>query len=107
MLLQEDKDGIDHPICYYLRKFYKHQVNYSVIEKEAIALLMALQYFDVYIVSSNYPVAVFTDHNPLVFLSCMYNQNQCLMRWSLIMQGYNLVIKHKKGVENVIADVLS
>ncbi len=29
------------------------------------------------------------------------------MRWSLIVQGYNLVIKHKKGVENVIADALS
>ncbi len=37
----------------------------------------------------------------------MYNQNQHLMRWSLIVQGYNLVIKHKKGVENVIADALS
>ncbi len=68
---------------------------------------MALQYFDVYIGSSTYPVVVFTDHNPLVFLARMYNQNQRLMRWSLIVQEYNLVIKHKKGVENVIADALS
>ncbi len=68
---------------------------------------MALQYFEVYIGSSNYPVVVFTDHNPLAFLSRMYNQNQRLMRWSLFVQGYNLVIKHKKGVENVIANALS
>ncbi len=68
---------------------------------------MTLQYFDVYIGSSSYPVVVFTDHNPLVFLARMYNQNQRLMRWSLIVQEYNLVIKHKKGVENVIADALS
>ncbi len=67
VLLQEDEDGIDHPVCYFLRKFNKHQFNYSTIEKEALALLMALQYFDVYIGSSNYPVVVFTDHNPLVF----------------------------------------
>ncbi len=107
VLLQEDEDGIDHPVCYFSRKFNKHQLNYSTIEKEALALLMALRYFEAYIGSSNYPVIVFTDHNPLVFLSRLYNQNQRLMRWSLIVQGYNLVIKHKKGVENVIADALS
>ncbi len=90
ILLQEDEDGIDHPVCYFSQKFNKHQLNYSTIEKEALALLMALQYFEVYIGSSNYPVIVFTDHNSLVFLSHMYNQNQRLMRWSLIVQGYNL-----------------
>lgn len=66
VLLQEDEDGIDHPICYFLHKFSKHQLNYSTIEKEALALLMALQYFEVYVGSSNLPVSVFTDHNPLV-----------------------------------------
>ena len=50
---------------------------------------------------------IYTDHNPLVFLHRMYNQNQRLMRWALIVQGYNLVIHHKKGSENVCADVLS
>lgn len=107
VLLQEDANGVDHPVCYFSRKFNKHQINYSTIEKEALALLMALQYFDVYVGSSSCPVIVFTDHNPLVFLSRMYNHNQRLMRWSLIVQSYNLVIKHKKGAENVIADALS
>ncbi len=50
---------------------------------------------------------VFTDHNPLVFLSRMYNQNQRLIRWSLVAQGYHLMIEHKKGSENVMADALS
>ncbi len=107
VLLQEDKNGIDHPISYFSRKFNKHQFNYSTIEKEALALLFALQHFEVYIGSSSLPVIVFTDHNPLVFLSRMYNQNQRLMRWSLIVQNYNLEIKHKKGTENVVADALS
>ncbi len=107
VLLQDDKNGIDHPISYFSHKFNKHQFNYSTIEKEAIALLFALQHFEVYIGSSSLPVIVFTDHNPLVFLSRMYNQNQRLMRWSLIVQNYNLEIKHKKGTENVVADALS
>lgn len=107
VLLQEDKNHVEHPVCYFSRKFNKHQCNYSTIEKEALALLLALQYFEVYIGSSPLPVIVYTDHNPLVFLSRMYNQNQRLMRWSLIVQNYNLEIRHKKGTENVVADALS
>lgn len=107
VLLQEDASGIDHPVCYFSRKFNKHQRNYSTIEKEALALLLALQYFEVYIGSSSIPVAVFTDHNPLTFLSRMYNQNHRLMRWALIVQNYNLEIFHKKGTDNVVADALS
>ncbi len=107
VLLQEDTNSIDHPVSYFSRKFNKHQLNYSTIEKEALALLLALQHFEVYLGSSNLPVIVFTDHNPLVFLSRMYNQNQRLMRWALVLQNYNVEIKHKKGVDNVLADALS
>uniref|UniRef100_A0A0E9WSF6 Reverse transcriptase/retrotransposon-derived protein RNase H-like domain-containing protein n=1 Tax=Anguilla anguilla TaxID=7936 RepID=A0A0E9WSF6_ANGAN len=94
VLLQEDIDGIDHPVSFFSRKFNKHQLNYSTIEKEAPALLLALLFFEVYIGSSSTPVKVFTDHNPFVFLSRMYNQNQRLIHWSLILQPYNLDIHH-------------
>ena len=50
---------------------------------------------------------VYTDHNPLVFLHRVYDQNRRLMRWALIVQGYSLVIRHKKGSENMCADALS
>lgn len=82
-------------------------MNYSTKEKEALALILALQYFEVYIGSTVQPVTIFTDHNPLTFLQQMSNANRRLMRWSLIGQGYNLKICHKKGIENVIAYSLS
>ena len=107
VLIQEGQDGVDHPVGYFSRKFDKHQVKYATIEQEALALLLALQHFDVYVGSSSLPVTVYTDHNPLVFLSRMYNHNQRLMRWALVLQEYNIDIKHKKGSENVIADALS
>ncbi len=39
VLMQEDDQTIDHPVCYFSKKFNKHQLNYSTIEKEALALL--------------------------------------------------------------------
>lgn len=107
VLLQEDSTGIDHPISYFSRKFNKYQLRYSTIEKETLSLLLALQHFEVYLGSTSVPVIVFTDHNPLVFLSRMYNHNQRLMRWALMVQDFNLEIRHKKGSENVFADALS
>lgn len=107
VLLQTGEDGIDHPIAYFSRKFNRHQTNYSTIEKETLALLLALQHFEVYVGSASLPVVVYTDHNPLVFLSRMFNHNQRLMRWALLVQDFNLDIRHKKGSENILADTLS
>ncbi len=107
VLLQEDRAGIEHPVCYFSKKFSKSQQNYSTIEKEALALVMALGHFEVYVGGNCTPLVVYTDHNPLVFLSRMCNWNQRLMRWSLYLQEYNLDIQHKKGSENVVADALS
>lgn len=42
-----------------------------------------------------------------MFLTQMSNSNQRLMRWSLVLQEYNLEIKHRKGSDNVVADALS
>lgn len=107
VLLQEDANGVDHLVCYFSRKFNRHQMNYSTIEKETLALLLALQHFEVYVGSSSLPVVVFTDHDPLRFLARMYNHNQSLMRWALVVQDFILVIRHKKAKENVLADALS
>lgn len=42
VLLQEDAGGVDHPMCYFSKKFNVHQANYSTTEKETLALLLAL-----------------------------------------------------------------
>ena len=76
VLQQEDSKSIDHSVCYYSKKFDEHQKKYFTIEKETPALLLALHHFDVYLSGTLKPVLVFTDHNPLVFLHKMRDQNQ-------------------------------
>ena len=107
VLLQEDDNGVDHPVCYFSKKFDKHQRNYSTIEKECLSLILALQHFQVYLSSANSPIVVFSDHNPLIFIHKMKNKNQRLLRWSLMLQEHNLDIRHIKGRDNIIPDTLS
>ena len=84
VLLQEDNNGIDHPVCYFSKKFNKHQKNYSTIEKECLALILAIQQFEVYLTFSTSPIVVFSDHNPLSFLLKLKSKNKRLLRWSFI-----------------------
>ena len=107
VLMQEDSIGIQHPICYFSKKLNKHQKVYSTIEKEGLALISGLQHFEVYLSTSTTPVIRYTDHNPLVFINKMKNNNRRLMRWSSSLQDYNLDIRHMCGKDNVMADTLS
>ena len=107
VLLQEDGEGVDCPVCFFSRKCNPCQARYSTVDQDTLALLLALQFFDVYLDCSAVPITVFTDHDPLTFLHRMYNQNRRLMRWALIVQSYNISIHHIKGSKNVVADALS
>ena len=107
VLMQEDGNGVDHPFSYFSKKINKHQKNYSTTEKECLSLILALQHFEIYLTSSSSPIVVFSDYNPLTFIHKMKNQNQRLLRWSLLLQEYNLDIRHIKGKNNIISDALS
>ena len=105
-VLLQDRSGVDRPVSFFSRKFHSYQRHYSVIEKEALALIWALQHFEVYVNTGN-PITIYTDHNPLTFLQSLQNPNQRLMRWALFLQPYTLNICHIRGVDNVMADALS
>ena len=107
VILQEDNNGIIHPVCDFSKKFNKHQKNYSTIEKECLALILAMQQFEVYYTSLTSPIVVFSDHNPLSFLHKLKNKNQRLLRWTLLLQELNLNIRHIKGKDNIIPDAFS
>ena len=67
VLLQEHSYGVDHPVCYFSRTFV-HQRNYSTVEKECLALVLAMQHFEIFLTCYKKPNTVFSDNNPLTFL---------------------------------------
>ena len=106
-VLLQDFEGQKHPICYHSAKLKAHQRSYSTPEKEALALISALEKFYVYLGSSGQKIMVYSDHNPLKFVHQFKLKNQRLTRWALALQPYDLEIQHIKGCNNVFADALS
>ncbi|RVW47389.1 putative mitochondrial protein [Vitis vinifera] len=52
-------------------------------------------------------IVVFTDHSALKYLLTKQDAKARLIRWIILLQEFNLQIRDKKGVENVVADHLS
>ena len=93
-------------VIYYASKTLDSvQANYTTIEKEFLAIVFALEKFRSYIVGS--PATIFTNHAALKYLLSKQDTKPHFTRWILLCQKFNLTIKDKKGVENVVADYLS
>lgn len=104
VLLQGEKDK-EHPIEYASRLLIPAERNYSTTEREALAVVWAVQKFRGYIEGSE--ITILTDHQPLKWLFALKSPTGRLARWSLLLQSYNLRFEYTPGKQNVIADTLS
>ena len=94
------------PVAYFSRKFSSTQQRWPTVEQELYAVIASLQHFGVYL-QGNTPVTILSDHMPLSFLERAKLHNKKLLRWSFILQEFNVQIKHIPGSQNKIADALS
>ncbi|KAL6330648.1 hypothetical protein AAG906_003259 [Vitis piasezkii] len=99
------EDGKPYVIYYASKTLNEAQRNYTTTEKELLAMSFALDKFRAYLVGSS--IVVFTDHSALKYLLTKQDAKARLIRWILLLQEFNLQIRDKKGVENVVADHLS
>ena len=104
-ILGQREDGKPYVIYYASKTLNEAQRNYTTIEKELLAVVFSLDKFRAYLVGPS--IVVFTDHSALKYLLTKQDAKARLIGWILLLQEFNLQIKYKKGVENVVADHLS
>jgi len=106
LLGQLDENGNERPIAFASQKFTDVQRRWSVLEREAYAIIWALQKWRSLILFSR--INLFSDHKPLSFLiQSASGTNSKLIRWALALQDYDLNLQHVRGAENVVADLAS
>jgi hypothetical protein len=105
ILAQKDEYIDEYVIAYDSKKLNKHQVNYSISEKECLAVIFGIKQFRHYLFGTEFLVV--TDHSALVWLFGMNNPTNRLARWEIFLQDFNLKIVHRKGEHHSNVDALS
>ena len=104
VLLQE-VDGMLKPITYISKKLLPRETRYSTIEKECLAIVWAVERFQVYLYGREFVLQ--TDHQPLTFMDKARLTNSRVMRWALTLQPFRFRLESIPGKDNVGADFLS
>ncbi|GKB48515.1 reverse transcriptase domain-containing protein [Tanacetum coccineum] len=104
-VLGQRMDGKFKPIYYASKTLNNAQEQYTTTEKELLAVVFSFDKFRPYLVLSK--TIVYTDHSALKYLFSKQDAKPRLIRWVLLLQGFDIEIKDKRGAENLVADYLS
>ena len=103
--LGQEEEKFPYAIYFISKNPSKAELNYTVTEKELLAIVHSLNKFRHYITS--YQTFVHTDHAVIKYLMNKLDVNARTIRWLLLLQQFDLTIVDKPGKENVVVDFLS
>ncbi|CAI7810857.1 unnamed protein product [Closterium sp. NIES-54] len=100
VLLQDFGNGLQ-PIAYESRKLQAAERNYSIHDKEMLAIIHAFKLWRCYLVGTD--VTVRMDHKSLQYLRAQPNLNPRQIRWLDYMEShFTYHIMYKTGTNNIV-----
>ena len=100
-----DENDREVVIAYSSKHLNDREAKWSTTEKEAYAIIHAINVFKPYLYGRQFTVV--TDHRPLEWLMSKNEPAGRLARWALKIQEYNIKIGYRAGKLNQNADCLS
>lgn len=104
VLSQKCKDGVERPVAFASRILHTAEKNYSVIDKEALAIMYGVNKYFLYLVGNRF--AIRTDHKPL--LSLFHPQKGIptiaasrMQRWAHFLSSFSYSIGHVRSQSNI------
>jgi hypothetical protein len=99
--------GHTRPLAFYSRKLNPAERNYTVHDKELLAIKETFRHFRSWMHGSPEPVKVWSDHKALQHFLTTTKLTQRHARWAQELGEFRFQIQHVKGTDNTVADVLS
>nr|GEW57430.1 reverse transcriptase domain-containing protein [Tanacetum cinerariifolium] len=105
MVLGQRKTKHFQPIHYASKIMTEAQIHYTTTKKEMLAVFYDFEKFRPYLVLSK--SIVYTNHSALKYLLSKQDAKPRLIEWVLLLQEFDIIIRDKKGTENLAPDHLS
>jgi len=104
-ILTQELEGKERVIAYLSHQLSSTQKRWAAIEKEAYAVVYALDHLKEYLWGANF--VIYTDHKPLTSLFRAEIRNTKVQRWAIQISEFGAPIKYRPGKHNIRADMLS
>lgn len=104
-VLTQEVDGAEVVVAYCSRALSRAERNYTVSERELLAMLFSIEKFRPYIEGVRF--TLITDHYSLLYLNRLREPAGRLARWAVKLAQYSFDLVHRKGKFNVVPDALS
>jgi hypothetical protein len=103
-LEQQINDNL-HPIGYFSAKMTSCERNYTIMEKELLAIVKAVKFFRPELYGNEF--LIFTDNSAVASILNIPMPQGRIARWILFLTEFKYSIQHRKGKDNIVADFLS
>ena len=105
ILAQKDDNGNEYVVMFANKRFNKHQELMPISLKECLSIMFGIEIFKDYLHDKQF--TIITDHKALIYLKNLKNNNQMLLRFSLLLDVLDCNIIYKKGETHTNVDALS
>ena len=103
--LMQKMKGLWHPVAYFSKKLNPAESNYSIHDKEMLAIIRCIREWRTELVEQHFEV--WSDHRNLVYFRKKQHLGERQMRWAYELNDFSFDIIHKPGKEQVQSDALS
>jgi len=101
------EDNQLHPVAFHSRSLNKAEANYTIYDKELLAIITAFETWRHHLEGAKFPVQVITDHKNLLYFKKPQHLNQRQIRWSLFLSKFDYRIAYRAGSKSGKPDALS
>ncbi|QRW17243.1 Retrotransposable element Tf2 protein [Rhizoctonia solani] len=107
ILSQQGLDNRLHPVAYMSKSFSGAEANYDTHNKELLAIIKALEEWQIFLEATDRPIQVFTDHRNLEYWMQAQTFNCRHARWRIFLSDFNFEIHYCPGKQSGKPDALS
>ena len=94
-------------VAFYSRSLSNAEINYTIYDKELLAIITAFDVWRQHLEGAKYSVQVITDHKNLLYLKKPQHLNQRQIRQSLFLSIFDYRITYRPGIRSGKPDSLS
>jgi hypothetical protein len=104
---EKNRESIYRPVGFFSRKLKDAEINYTVHDKELLAIVESFKHWKPNLVGNRHRIEVITDHRNLEYFQTKKQLNRRQARWAEELADFNFGVRYRAGKRGTKPDTLT